>query len=122
MNTYDISTTRGDTYEGVSFVITEKLTPSDPTTPIDLTGCEIKMQVRRDYDSTEPLIEWSSTATPPSILIEGADNNIVNILAKDIPSSVPARRCVYDVQIKFPNNEIKTWIKGFFEILKDVTR
>jgi hypothetical protein len=29
---------------------------------------------------------------------------------------------VYDVQISFPNGEVKTYIRGYFEILKDVTQ
>jgi hypothetical protein len=120
MNTYDITALRGDTFAGVKFTLQSYPENSQTLAPINLTGSQIKMQVRRLPDDPQVIMEFSTTDT--SIAIEGTANNIIYVKPKLVPATAPATRCVYDVQISFPNGEVKTYIRGYFEILKDVTQ
>jgi hypothetical protein len=120
MNTYDITALRGDTFAGLKFSLQSYAEGATTPTPIDLTGSQIKMQVRRLPDDTEVVLEFSTNDA--SIVIEGIANNVIYVKPKLVPSSAPTTRCHYDVQINFPNGEVKTYIRGNFEILKDVTK
>lgn len=115
MQTYDIlAQRRGDTFAGVKFIFNLN------ASPVSLLGCSIMMQVRQEADASEFVMSWSSANS--EITIGGTSNNEVTILPKLIPTNAPARKCVYDLQITFPDSKVKTWVAGAFEILKDVTR
>ncbi len=113
--TYDIMRQRrGDTFAGVIFIYTLN------ASPISLVGASIKMQVRSEADATDYIMQFTTGAS--EITIGGAGNNEVTILPKQVPPTAPAKKCVYDVEITFPDTTVKTWVTGIFEILKDVTR
>lgn len=116
MTTYNIKALRGDTFKGVSFTLS---IAGAPPTPIDLTGAIINMQVRKDYEANEKIIEWSTDDF--SITIEGADNNVIVIQPQLIPATAPAFACVYDLQVNLAG-VITTYVRGCFEIIKDVTK
>ena len=114
MQVYNITVKRGDTFAGVKFQYKQN------GVPIDLEGAIVLMQVREEPDSNTTIMQFSSEAG--EIIIGGGDNNELTIMPKIIPSGAPARKCCYDVQITFPNGSVKTWVSGYFEILKDVSR
>lgn len=115
MTTYDIlKQRRGDTFAGVKFIY--NLNGS----PISLAGASIVMQVRAEADATDYIMQFTTAAS--EITVGGASNNEVTILPKLIPATAVAKKCVYDVQITFPDSSVKTWVSGIFEITKDVTR
>jgi hypothetical protein len=121
MQVYNITATRGDTFEGFTVSLVFKLTEGSPGVPIDLTGASFKMQVRQEADSQTIIMLWDSVNVG-DFTVSGVGNNQLTIAPKLVPSDAPSRTCVYDVQVTFPLGNVKTYIAGDFKIVKDVTR
>lgn len=105
----------GDTFMGVIIKCTNIVNGEE--IPIDLTDCEIKMQVKLQK-CLNPIIDLSIgngiELTQP-LLGEFFISNII------IPE-VKSYNYIYDIQINFPSGIIKTYIEGNFPIISDVTR
>lgn len=112
MNKLNLSTKKGDTFDGVQFQI------KVDAAPLDLTGCQIRMQIRNDYGGRVYLDLRSISAD--QIIITDAVNGIFRIVPRII--DLDAKTYKYDIQITFPSGEIRTWIEGLFTVINDVTR
>lgn len=107
-------TVTGDTFDGAAFTITS--TFEAVTTPVNLTGCAIKIQYRKSH-SSEALVT----------LVQGQGITITNaalgqfkidpVLLNLIPDEY-----FYDIQITFTSGAIKTFVTGNHKILSDYTR
>lgn len=73
---------------------------TDPPTPIDLTGYEARLQVRRSYHDDTADLELLSTAG--EIVISGVDNNILT--ATFPKNKVDA--------LEINNQEVQDWVYG----------
>lgn len=104
---------KGDTFDAVNFEIKINSVIKD------LTGAEIKMQLRKCYTDTTAALSLSSvggsgiTITSPTLGQFSINKQIIDI---------PAFDYLYDIQIKFANNDVKTYIAGNFTITPEVTR
>ena len=105
-STLNFITKRGDTFKQVDFQI------NIDSLPLDLTGAEIKMQLRKEAGA--PI------AYEPSLTILNAiegrfciDEQIIDIQA-----------CIYkyDIQLTQLSGEVNTWVSGIFTITDDITR
>lgn len=102
--------TNNDTFNGVQFEVLVN------AAAVDLTDADIKMQLR---DGACKLVEEFSVENGK---LELADpTNGIFTFKKQIISLAPLTY-TYDIQITFSNGDIKTWIKGQWKILKDLTK
>lgn len=109
---FDISTKRGDTWQGAQFTI------SLNSVALDLTGAAIVMQLRKTASDTEVILQFSSSAG--SIVITNPTGGAFAI--NPVIIDVAPRVYDYDVEITLSDGRVITPITGLFEIVKDVTR
>jgi hypothetical protein len=87
------------------------------TTPVDLSGSTILIQVRPSAASATIALELSTADT--SILIGGANRNQITLNKK---VDVTAGSYVYDMNVTFPSGEVKTYIWGNFIVQEDISK
>jgi hypothetical protein len=107
---YNIKIWRNDTWSQVFAILAD-------TTPVDLSGSTILLQVRPTPSSTSVLLTLSTANS--SISIGGANTNQIT-LNKIV--DVVAGSYVYDMNVTFPSGEVKTYIWGNFIVQEDITR
>jgi hypothetical protein len=87
------------------------------TTPIDLTGCTIVVQVRTE--ASAPTAALTLSTTDSTISIGGVDNNQIT-LNKIV--DIAAGSYVYDMNVHYPSGEVKTYLWGTFFVQEDITK
>lgn len=110
-DTYDFPEhTKGDTFSGVLF----EVRLNDEVT--DLTGYTIRMHLRKKVNDPSPTLIYSTTDDS----IDMANAAVGKFLLKQKIVDVPAAQYVYDIEFS-KGGVIKTWIKGRWKIVPDVT-
>jgi hypothetical protein len=107
---YNVKIWRNDTWSQVFSILAD-------TTPVDLSGSTILIQVRPSANSTT--IALALTTADSSILIGGVDNNQITLNKK---ADVAAGSYVYDMNVTFPTGEVKTYIWGNFIVQEDISK
>ncbi len=87
------------------------------TTPIDLSGSTILIQVRPTPSSSVVALEL--TTDDSSIGIGGVDSNQIT-LNKIV--DIAAGTYVYDMNVTFPSGEVKTYLWGNFIVSEDISK
>jgi hypothetical protein len=111
-STYDFKPQiRGNTFDGIEF------TMEKDGTPIDLTGVDIKMELRITENDPKPIRTLNigdeiEVISPTAGTFRIKDNWVVNIQA-DV--------YLYDIKFFFSTTKIKTYIKGTFTVTKNIT-
>jgi hypothetical protein len=107
----------GDTWDGIS-----SITILSQGLPMDLTDCNITLQVRSANSVASPVFIEFSTIDDTIVIIEPL-SGIIFIPPRTI--NIPVGRYNYDLQVTFPilpNAYTKTYLKGEWEILTTTTR
>jgi hypothetical protein len=107
---YNVKIWRNDSWSQVFSILAD-------TTPVDLSGSTILIQVRPSANSTT--IALALTTADSSILIGGVDNNQITLNKK---ADVAAGSYVYDMNVTFPTGEVKTYIWGNFIVQEDISK
>ena len=108
----NFETLKGDTFYEVPFQV--NLNGS----PLNLSGCIIKMQLRKECGG---VIALSLTSVANAgITITNASNGAFKINEQIIDCA--SGNYQYDIQVTFADNSVKTWIKGMFNVKCDITR
>ena len=101
---------KGDTFAGVQFEVLVN------NAPLDLTGASIRMYLKKTMIRGEQHIYSTAnnrlTLTNPSQGIFTFNQQTIDIESGDY---------VYDIEITMPNNNVHTYIRGNWRILKDIT-
>lgn len=100
-----------DTFDGVTFNL--KVDGS----PVDLTDCVIKMQLKKQPSLTA-ILELS---TESGIEIVHAVNGVFKVSQQIISVATPDQY-KYDIQITFPDEKVRTYIEGVWLIKADITQ
>lgn len=109
---YNFTHIKGDTFEQVPFAILKN------NVPLNLTGATIRMQLRGECGG---LIALNLTSVANAgITITNATGGLFKINKQVI--DIAAGNYSYDLEIKFADNTIKTWLSGSFLIECDITR
>lgn len=103
---------QGDTFEAVNF---EVIKNGDP---IDLTDAVIKMQLKKECNGT-PILSFTSVASA-GLTIINPSLGLFKINRQII--SIPEFNYLYDIEITFADQTVKTWVNGSFLIQCDITR
>ena len=113
MDTYDIIVYKGDTWNGINTI--ELLNNNIPIIIPD--NATIYMQVKTESEDITPVMSLSTN--DGTIIITDGPNGKFRI--NPIIVNIEAGSYVYDVQINFTSSEIKTYLKGTFTVIQDVT-
>jgi hypothetical protein len=112
MLTYNIPPhLRGDTWDGINSIII-----TSNNIPLNLTGATVKIEFRDEIDS--PVILLLST-TNNKITISSPLSGTISIPATII--DIPFGKYIYDLQVTLASGYNKTYMKGSWEIVADVT-
>jgi hypothetical protein len=84
----------------------------DTNTPLDLSGVEIEMQIKK-----------SPTATALKSLTIGEGLNVTgNNVSIDTIADIPKGSYVWDMQFSYPSGRVVTYLKGVVNVTEDVTK
>lgn len=113
---YDITGLyRNDYYPGFQVTITQ--TVSDVTTPIDLTGYTLRLQIKKCADDETAIVDLTNGS---GITLTDAANGIATIDGFNVPDVFGTY--VYDLQYTTAGGQTTTYLVGTVTIEKDVTR
>jgi len=85
----------------------------------NLTGAIIRMQLRTNPNDATPALSLTSvggagiTITSPTAGLFRINTQIIDIPVYDYE---------YDIEIKFADNTVKTYVQGIFSITQEITR
>lgn len=107
---YNITAYRGDTLQRTITLL------DSSSQPIDLSTAAVKIEVR-----TKPDGDIKLTMTEgDGITVGGAGNNIISI--SKVVSITDACALYYDLQATFSSGVVSTYLKGNFNVVKDITQ
>ena len=107
---YNVKIWRNDSWSQVFAILAD-------TTPVDLSGCTILIQVRPT--PTSATIALTLSTADSSISIGGVNRNQITLNKK---VDVTAGSYVYDMNVTFPSGEVKTYIWGNFIVQEDISK
>jgi hypothetical protein len=110
-NSYDITIEQGSSFN-------LNLTAKDSSgTPLNLSGYEATGQIRYGYGSTGVLLPLNATVDNSYV------SGIINLsLTPTQTSSLPVTKAVYDIEVYASNGFTFKAIRGYAEILPEVSR
>jgi hypothetical protein len=104
---------KGDTFKARDVVIKNETTQ----TPIDLTGCEIRCEFRKNT-KVGAVIETLIVGN--GITLSDPTNGIFTI--DNFNADWDADVYYYDFQFTFPNDVVQTYFGGYMKLIQDVTQ
>lgn len=109
-------------YQGATF--RKRLTWTAPGgTPIDLTGCTARMQVRSEVESLDVLLEL--TTENGGITLGGAAGTVELYAGATATSAITWQSGVFDLEIVFPGaspDDVDRIAQGSISVSPEVTR
>lgn len=108
----DFTHIKGDTFEAVNFQMIVN------SVALNLTGCTLRMQLRKEYGgivylSLTSVASAGITITNPSSGIFTINKQIIDI---------DANNYIYDIELIKADTTVKTYVSGNFYVTNDVTR
>jgi len=103
---------KGDTFDEVNFQMIIN------TVALNLTGCTLRMQLRKEYGGVVYLSLTSVSSA--GITITNAVSGLFKINKQII--NIDAFNYIYDIELIKSDGTVKTYIDGVFSINNDVTR
>lgn len=108
-------------YQGATFRKRLRWTgPDKAKTPIDLTGCTARMQVRSDVDS--PTVLLTFTTENGGIALGGAAGTVDLLVSDADTSAIAWEGGVWDLEIVHPGGEVTRLAEGTISVSPEVTR
>ena len=93
----------------------------DPSTPVDLTNYEARMQVRAEVDSTETILDLTSLLGG-AITLGGVAGTIDLDLSATETAAVTPGTHVYDLELESDTGVVTRLLQGSFVVSAEVTR
>lgn len=88
-------------------------------TPVNLTGCTARMQVRERFDSPDKMLELSTEAG--GIALGGAAGTIAITATASQTAAMRKRSGVYDLEVQFADGAVRRLLQGTVAISPEVT-
>ena len=93
----------------------------DKVTPVDMTGCTAKMQIRETKEASNFILELSTANS--RLAIDLATGKISFYISdEDTNILKPIKGAVYDLEVTFPNGTVTRLCEGKISISGGVTR
>jgi hypothetical protein len=108
----DFTHIKGDSFEAVNFQMLVN------SVDLNLTGCTLRMQLRKEYGG---IVYLSLTSVASAgITITTAASGLFRINKQII--NIDANNYIYDIELIKADGTVKTYISGNFYVTNDVTR
>lgn len=101
---------RGDTWDGIN-TIGIKVNGI----PVNLSGAQVIIEFREDYDS--PVALTLSTLTSTISVLP----NLSSVKVLPVLIDIPPTTYKWDLQINYPDTTVKTYLEGTWEIYYDIS-
>lgn len=109
-------------YKGSTFYKKFQWKTGDPLLPVDITGCSIRMQVRKTVTSSSILAEFNQANQMLSI-IDPIDGTFQLSIPASVSASFGFTSGVFDIEVAYPDNiTVYRLIEGSFTAVPEVTR
>lgn len=93
----------------------------DPiTTPYDITGCDIRMQIRQRRGAT-PLIT-ATTGNGAVSIVDGPAGKLQVTLTATQTNQLAVSRALYDLEVEFPSGDVTRVIQGKVTVSPNITQ
>lgn len=89
-------------------------------TPVDLTGCTARMQIRSRVESHEVLMSFSTD--DGSIVLGGTAGTVQLKKTDEETSAITWSKGVFDIKVEFSDGSDTRFLQGDVEVSKGVTR
>ena len=89
-------------------------------TPVNLTACTARMQVRQSYSADDILL--NATTENGRLQISGPDGKVTLFLPADVTAAIAWRRGRYDLEIVAPDGTVTRLLEGQITVSKEITR
>lgn len=93
---------------------------SSDGTPVDLSGYEARMQVRRSTSADDVLLEASTDNG--RIQIDPEAGKFTLVLSASVTAAINWSRGRYDIELESPDGDVTRLIYGEITISKEITR
>lgn len=111
--------------QGATFLLPIQLstggTVAEGGTPVILTGCEIRMHIRKRVADTTPLLELSTLTGEITIT-----DDVLGKFEIELPEATTAAIAwasgVYDLEVETIGGFVKRYLQGKVKVSKEVTR
>lgn len=107
-------------YQGATFRKRLAWSAGTPAVPVDLTGCEARMQVRAEVESADVLL--SLTDANGGIVLGGATGVIDLYVSDEDTGAIDWDGGVWDLEIVHPGGEVTRLAQGSVSVSPEVTR
>lgn len=104
-------------YQGASFDLS--LTWNVNSSPVNLTGYSSRMQVRNSFDSTTPVLSFTSGS---GITLGGTAGTILVAASAATTAGVATGQYVYDLEMVSGGSAVTRLIQGTFLVDPEVTK
>lgn len=105
-------------YQGDSFELIFRLKEKGLGTPVDLTGCVPKSEIR--LTPATPTVKVAFTAALVSPATDGKVR--LSLTPAQTTALTAGEALVWDVQLLWPDGVVKTYLTGSVNVLPEVTR
>lgn len=107
--------------QGATFskLVTWKVGPA-PGTVVDLTGCTARMHARQKITDASVLLDL--TTENGGIVIGGSGGTVEIKIPATQTAGIKWTGAVYDLEIEFPNGDVRRLLQGSISVSPEVTR
>jgi hypothetical protein len=113
---------QGDTFRD-GFFVTEYNPATDVTSSVDLTGCRIDVSIRSKMNKISTLLANVNTVDGGVVIANGdATNDYFEFVFLDtVTNAFPVKKVYMDIQVKYPNGNSFTFLKGEIDVSGQTT-
>jgi hypothetical protein len=110
-------------YQGSTYQKSFQWSTGEPSAPVNLTGCKIRMQIREKYSSPDVILELNTDNGRIVITDPVLGKFAAEISAADT-TELRFKAAVYDLEVEFPGTppKVKRIIQGSVALSLEVTR
>jgi len=94
---------------------------ADGGSPVDLTGCTIRMHIRKRITDEIPLLSLS-TGTGQIVAADPVDGSFVVTITDEVTAAITWTSAVYDLEVETAGGTVKRYLQGKVKVSKEVTR
>lgn len=104
-------------YQGDDFSMTFRLKNKGTGTPVDLTGCVPKADIKVALSDPNPKVSFTAG------LLDPLDGTVkLSLTGAQTAALAAGTALIYDCQLKWPDGTTKTYLGGAINVLPEVTK
>ena len=104
-------------YQGDDFSMTFRLKNKGLETPVNITGCVPKADIKVNLSDANPKLTFTAA------LLDPLDGTVtLSLTGAQTAAQAAGTKMIYDCQLKWPDNTTKTYLSGSIDVLPEVTK